>query len=495
MTEKTILAFSPTQRTVHWLHTIAFLVLLATGAVLYVPALAPLTIGEAGLALRFVHRVFAVLFMAVPVLYVIFDLKGFLYDMRLVFTWTKDDLAWLRAAPAYYFNGDDSKMPPQAKFNSGQKMFYLIIVIGFILFTLTGLVMWFGKGVVPPTVFQGSVFLHDLTTIATASFFAVHFFLATAHPLMKQSLDSMRFGRLSEEYVREHHGKWYEEIKTKGRLMNGMANYDTILIELQRQAENRPELAAMVAMYRDLIEAQARARMPAAHPAISAEEAAARLAQGRPLLSPEEIKLDPESFAELCRQTCTIAAEHRPELAEALTRIWAWLDANRQKYDALTVEFLREGRIQEGEEAGLDNGLLAFVLNSALHPFLRAQAAAVAPWIDDSGWYRGYCPVCGGDPDFAFLQKGPGARRLACRRCDTEWGYQRIGCPFCGNEDRASLGYYVGENEAYRLYVCEQCGGYLKTLDERLVAERRPTQVERVLTAGMDATALQMAQQ
>jgi cytochrome b subunit of formate dehydrogenase len=69
--------------------------------------------------------------------------------------------------------------------------------------------MWFGKGVIPPWLFQTAVIVHDLTMIVTFVMFIIHFFLAVAHPLMWQSLVSMRYGVVSESYAREHHAIWY----------------------------------------------------------------------------------------------------------------------------------------------------------------------------------------------------------------------------------------------------------------------------------------------
>ena len=45
--------------------------------------------------------------------------------------------------------------------------------------------------------------------ILTLNMFIVHFYLAVMHPLMWQSLISMRFGVVSESYAREHHGIWF----------------------------------------------------------------------------------------------------------------------------------------------------------------------------------------------------------------------------------------------------------------------------------------------
>jgi len=210
--EKPILFFTTTQRFVHWLHVVAFILLLVTGMVLYVPQLHPFAVGSAGQASRLLHRIGVILLAAVPLIYIVFDPRQFARSMKEIFTWSSDDLGWLKAAPAYYFLGDEKAMPPQGKFNTGQKLFYLTVVVALVVFGVTGFVMWFGKGVVPVGLFQWSVFLHDLAAIATAAFFLVHFMLSVMHPLMKGSLESMLFGWISEEYVKSHHRKWYEEV-------------------------------------------------------------------------------------------------------------------------------------------------------------------------------------------------------------------------------------------------------------------------------------------
>ena len=54
-------------------------------------------------------------------------------------------------------------MPPQPRFNTGERINAVAIIIGTVLFGLTGFVMWFGRGVVPPIWFQLAVIVHDLS--------------------------------------------------------------------------------------------------------------------------------------------------------------------------------------------------------------------------------------------------------------------------------------------------------------------------------------------
>lgn len=269
-----------------------------------------------------------------------------------------------------------------------------------------------------------------------------------------------------------------------------MVGYAEILQEVRRQADKRPELADTIELHCELLEAQARAQVSPGRVALSGEEASARLRQGDPLLSPESLGVDGQALAGLCDQIGLIVAERRPELAETLAKIRAWLGERRQRIEPLAGEYLREGWVREGEEAGLDGKLLAFILNNALRPFLRAQAQALGLSVDDSVWYRGRCPICGGEPDLAALERESGRRRLLCSRCDSEWTFQRVGCPFCGNEEPRQLVYYPSEDQVYRLSVCERCRRYLKTIDLRQVAGERLLPAERILTVAMDVAAL-----
>jgi len=270
-----------------------------------------------------------------------------------------------------------------------------------------------------------------------------------------------------------------------------VVGYAEILQELHSQADKRAELADTIELHCEVLEAQAHAQVPASRPALSAEEAGARLQQGHPLLAPEHLAADGQALAGLFDQIGRIVAERRPELGEALAGIRGWLDERRDQIGALAVEYLREGRVREGEGSGLDGYLLTFIFVNALRPFLRAQAQALASWVDDNVWYRGRCPICGGEPDVAALERESGRRRLLCSRCDSEWAFRRVGCPFCGNDDPHQLAYYPSDDEVYRLNVCEKCRRYLKTIDLRQVAGGRLLPAERVLTAAMDVAALE----
>lgn len=207
--------FSASERVAHWVHFLAFTVLLGTGGFLYMPALQPFTAGAAGEAARLAHRIAAVVFIVTPLFYLIGDPKGFFGSLRESFSWGADDFRWLRLVWQYYTQGARAKgVPPQGKYNAGQKLNALTQIIAFVLFTVTGLIMWFGHGIVAPVVFRWAVIIHDLSVTVVLALFVVHLYQVAVHPFTRESIMAMFEGVVTREYAQEHHGKWYEEVKS-----------------------------------------------------------------------------------------------------------------------------------------------------------------------------------------------------------------------------------------------------------------------------------------
>ena len=200
--------YTSMERLGHWLHTATFVPLAITGLILYVPLLQPLAQGQAGLFIRLVHRAAAILFGLLPILYFIVQPQRFIMSIR-EFMFDKDDIGWVQNAFSYYLLGRHGVMPPQGRFNTGEKMNGLIMCLTWVVLGVTGLVMWFGKGAVPAGFFQWMVLIHDVAMIAAVCMFLVHLYLAVAHPLMWAGLVSMRFGVTSAAYAAEHHARWY----------------------------------------------------------------------------------------------------------------------------------------------------------------------------------------------------------------------------------------------------------------------------------------------
>ena len=199
-------------RIFHWVHTSAFLLLVITGILLFVPEAAFLAQDSWS---RVVHRIAAVIFVIAPLIELIANPRTASTAIKKAFKWGKDDWDWIIAMPKYYFLNDEASMPPQDEMNTGQKLWFTMLLIFSPIFIITGILMWFFKTSLPPAVFQWSVFVHDISFILIFIMFLVHIYLGVIHPLMRKhggSFRSMVDGTVTKEYAKSHHGKWYQKV-------------------------------------------------------------------------------------------------------------------------------------------------------------------------------------------------------------------------------------------------------------------------------------------
>lgn len=205
-------------RVLHWVHAGAFVTLFLTGLILFIPQLGILAQDS---WTRVIHRIASVVFVVAPLIYVPMNWKVTLAGIKNAFTWGADDMGWLRAAPGYYFLADEKGMPPQDHMNSGQKMWWFMALVFGVVFLVTGAIMWFAKEVAPESLLLWMVLLHDIAFIATGAMLFVHIYLSVFHPLMRPvstgAWSSMARGKVSVEYAKSHHAKWYEKVaKSQG---------------------------------------------------------------------------------------------------------------------------------------------------------------------------------------------------------------------------------------------------------------------------------------
>lgn len=200
-------------RILHWLNTVSFVALFITGLVLFIPFLGPLAEDNWS---RVLHRIASFLFVLVPLIYLLTNWKASWRGIKEAFVWGADDIGWLKAAPRYYFLADEKAMPPQGHMNTGQKMWWLMVIVLGLVFVITGFIMWAFKTTAPPVLLQWMVLVHDIAFIATGCMLFVHIYLSVIHPLMRPlrtgAWSSMARGKVSVEYAKSHHAKWYRKV-------------------------------------------------------------------------------------------------------------------------------------------------------------------------------------------------------------------------------------------------------------------------------------------
>lgn len=264
---------------------------------------------------------------------------------------------------------------------------------------------------------------------------------------------------------------------------------------LNRLAEAEKSLPRSLEFYRQILTAQKKIKKPDLFRTLTAlkEKAPQRLAQGKPMLTFREVSVDWAEVQKLFQEIAKLSNEYIspvPEEIEELRGIGSdpvvLKEAAKTWFAASTVS--RKSMVKNKDIKPITDG----VLQASLHPWLTAYADGLLPLVSQEAWHKRYCPVCGGGSDFAFLEKGEGARWLICSRCDAKWLFYRLVCPHCGNQDQRTLAYFTDDKGLYRLHVCEKCRRYIKAVDLRKTEAEILLPLERVLTLDMDRQAYEL---
>ena len=258
-----------------------------------------------------------------------------------------------------------------------------------------------------------------------------------------------------------------------------------ILEKLKEQKQTCGELPQYLELYRDLllIQAEASKNIPELQPILTQDEVNGRLMKGIPVLEWDALPIDWPIYQKLFQKTASTISEHIEPPVKGLKNISFDITALQEMAQAL---YESSSLSPWANTHGIAEELLSAIVHCAIKPFLVSQAKAIVPLIKQEQWRRRYCPVCGGKPDFAFLDKEVGARWLVCSRCDTEWLFQRLECPYCGTTNQNDLAYFTDDKGQYRLYICKSCHAYLKAIDLRHAPAGALMPLERVLTVDMD---------
>jgi formate dehydrogenase subunit gamma len=121
------------------------------------------------------------------------------------------DREWMKNVKDYATNRDD-RMPPQGRFNAGQKQFYWIMFYGAILLLISGLVMWFPE-LMPRGgnwVLQVAVVIHVCAALVTIGAFMIHIYMGVF--MVPGGFRGMVSGRVSRRWARAHHPLWYARV-------------------------------------------------------------------------------------------------------------------------------------------------------------------------------------------------------------------------------------------------------------------------------------------
>ncbi len=276
------------------------------------------------------------------------------------------------------------------------------------------------------------------------------------------------------------------------QVVRDRSRHTRILERLGEWARREASLPSVIQAYERLLRLQmeGRSSIPAPQPGLTREAAFSQLGQGIPLLKFDQLSLDWTLAQHLFRGAAGILVEHtgqEPTAAAALDQI----ASDRSLLEQAFRDWYQGQPLSSiAAQKGVSEELLAATVQAALYPFLVTHAEALSALVNQGVWRRKTCPICGGKPDFAFLDKERGGRWLLCSRCDTEWLFQRMQCPYCDSQSQKALSYFTNDQGLYRLYTCSECRSYIKAIDLRKTTAEVLLPLERFLTAGIDRQAV-----
>ena len=199
-----IVRYSYSERICHWLSGLSYLYCLTSGLALFSPYLYWLAaLLGGGPAARFWHPWAGLLFI-VATIWMHSIWRG---DMVT----TDVDRRWTKSIRNYITNRDNL-LPPQGRFNAGQKDFYWIMYYGAIILLVTGLVMWF------PELFSLSlnwvravaILIHVCAALVTIGAFIIHVYMGVF--MVPGGFHGMVTGHVSRRWARAHHPLWYAKV-------------------------------------------------------------------------------------------------------------------------------------------------------------------------------------------------------------------------------------------------------------------------------------------
>jgi len=201
--------FVVAERLSHWLYALFFLVAFVSGLLMWTPATREWMAGARRSVTLYHGYVGAAMIILPLLLLLLLDRRRLARDLREVDKWNSDDRRWFRLAlRGYTLRGRE--MPPQGRFNAGQKVNVVLVAAMAVGFSATGGILMH-KEDMPAWLVSRALWLHDFLTVAAVALFFGHlaYVLVTKHG--RTYLAGMVRGWVPEELARERHLRWWEE--------------------------------------------------------------------------------------------------------------------------------------------------------------------------------------------------------------------------------------------------------------------------------------------
>ena len=206
--------FTLATRLLHWTNAGLFLVLLASGLLIYIPEAKAPAVGGYRL-LPLLHVLFGIAFVLAPLVLVLLvrRRRALFADVAGALTPERGDLAWLRYALLALL-GARVRQPRTGKYNAGQKLNTWYWVLAWGALSATGLVLavyFFTKEIVGAAFVERVFPLHELVALFSILPLAGHLYVALLNRSTRPALRGIVTGEVDAAWAVEHHAAWYEE--------------------------------------------------------------------------------------------------------------------------------------------------------------------------------------------------------------------------------------------------------------------------------------------
>jgi formate dehydrogenase subunit gamma len=192
------------ERAYHWINAISYTYLMLTGLAIFTPLAYWLAYVLGGPAtIRYWHPWVGLIYLAT----IFWMHRMWKRDMQKI----PEDERWSKNIRAYAENRDEL-MPPQGRFNAGQKQFWWVMLYCTFILLITGIIMWIPEKMPRELhwVLPITVFIHSATALITIAAFIIHVYMSVW--VTPGSVKAMVEGHVSTRWARTHHRLWYEKI-------------------------------------------------------------------------------------------------------------------------------------------------------------------------------------------------------------------------------------------------------------------------------------------
>ena len=212
--KKYVRRFSKTFIFCHWLNALSFCMLYLSGLPLYTEWFNFLyVVFGSQEVLQILHRVFAVMFISVPIIQLIFDPQSMKDWAKQILNTRLRDFKFFLYFPLELIGLHPKGMPKQGFYNVGEKVNSVVQITAWFMLVVSGIFMWFADAF-PREIVVWMYPIHGIAFgLAFAAFIGHLYLSAIDNP---DSLRGMTKGSVHVRYAKGHHEAWYDELIAKG---------------------------------------------------------------------------------------------------------------------------------------------------------------------------------------------------------------------------------------------------------------------------------------